>query len=81
MAEGFVKSNGDKSLEEVAEDFLKALVETNLFCLALDPEWRSSKQKNEIYLRLCVMRVVSLEENLSSRNVMSTKAASFIGKT
>ncbi|XP_042031906.1 putative late blight resistance protein homolog R1B-16 [Salvia splendens] len=30
IAEGFVKSNGDKSLEEEAEDYLKALVERNL---------------------------------------------------
>ncbi|KAH6769047.1 hypothetical protein C2S51_014383 [Perilla frutescens var. frutescens] len=30
VAEGFVKSNGDKSLEEVAEDYLDALVERNL---------------------------------------------------
>ncbi|XP_047948745.1 putative late blight resistance protein homolog R1B-16 [Salvia hispanica] len=30
IAEGFVKSNGDKSLEEVAKDYLKVLVERNL---------------------------------------------------
>ncbi|KAL1538286.1 putative late blight resistance protein R1A-10 [Salvia divinorum] len=30
IAEGFVKSDGDKGLEEVAEDYLKALVERNL---------------------------------------------------
>ncbi|XP_042045696.1 putative late blight resistance protein homolog R1B-16 [Salvia splendens] len=30
IAEGFVKSKGDKSLEEEAEDYLKALVERNL---------------------------------------------------
>ncbi|XP_057811911.1 late blight resistance protein R1-A-like [Salvia miltiorrhiza] len=30
VAEGFVKSNGDKSLEEEAEDYLKSLVERNL---------------------------------------------------
>ncbi|KAG6431402.1 hypothetical protein SASPL_109481 [Salvia splendens] len=30
IAEGFVKCNGDKSLEEVAEDYLKALVERNI---------------------------------------------------
>ncbi|KAL1561259.1 putative late blight resistance protein R1B-16 isoform X1 [Salvia divinorum] len=31
MAEGFVKSNGERSLEEEAEDWLKSLVERNLF--------------------------------------------------
>ncbi|XP_047962102.1 putative late blight resistance protein homolog R1A-10 [Salvia hispanica] len=30
IAEGFLKSDGDKGLEEVAEDYLKALVERNL---------------------------------------------------
>ncbi|KAH6806967.1 hypothetical protein C2S51_028075 [Perilla frutescens var. frutescens] len=30
VAEGFLKSNGDKSLEEDAEDYLEALVERNL---------------------------------------------------
>ncbi|XP_042039555.1 putative late blight resistance protein homolog R1B-16 [Salvia splendens] len=30
IAHGFVKSNGDKSLEEEAEDYLKALVDRNL---------------------------------------------------
>ncbi|KAG6386532.1 hypothetical protein SASPL_151698 [Salvia splendens] len=30
IAQGFVKSNGDKSLEEEAEDYLKALVDRNL---------------------------------------------------
>ncbi|XP_047951628.1 putative late blight resistance protein homolog R1A-10 [Salvia hispanica] len=30
IAEGFVKSNGNKSLEEVAKDYLKVLVERNL---------------------------------------------------
>ncbi|XP_057771683.1 putative late blight resistance protein homolog R1B-16 [Salvia miltiorrhiza] len=30
VTEGFVKSNGDESLEEVAEDYLKSLVERNL---------------------------------------------------
>ncbi|KAL1561249.1 putative late blight resistance protein R1A-10 [Salvia divinorum] len=31
VAEGFVKSNGEKSLEEEAEDWLKSLVDRNLF--------------------------------------------------
>ncbi|KAL1561256.1 putative late blight resistance protein R1B-16 [Salvia divinorum] len=31
VAEGFVKSNGERSLEEEAEDWLKSLVERNLF--------------------------------------------------
>ncbi|XP_042057302.1 putative late blight resistance protein homolog R1B-16 [Salvia splendens] len=31
VAEGFVKSNGERCLEEEAEDWLKALVERNLF--------------------------------------------------
>ncbi|XP_047968392.1 putative late blight resistance protein homolog R1A-10 [Salvia hispanica] len=33
VAEGFVKSNGKRSLEEVAEDWLKSLVERNLFMI------------------------------------------------
>ncbi|XP_047981577.1 putative late blight resistance protein homolog R1B-16 [Salvia hispanica] len=34
IAEGFVKSNGERSLEEEAEDWLKSLIERNLFMVS-----------------------------------------------
>ncbi|KAL1561246.1 putative late blight resistance protein R1A-10 [Salvia divinorum] len=43
VAEGFVKSNGEKSLEEEAEDWLKSLVERNLFMVR---EYKYGKPKS-----------------------------------
>ncbi|XP_057771684.1 putative late blight resistance protein homolog R1A-10 [Salvia miltiorrhiza] len=44
VAEGFVKSNGDKSLEEEAEDYLKSLVERNLVSVITSYDWYTKEE-------------------------------------
>ncbi|XP_042057636.1 putative late blight resistance protein homolog R1B-16 [Salvia splendens] len=46
VAEGFVKSNGERCLEEEAEDWLKSLVERNLFMVREYNNYGPSKRYN-----------------------------------
>ncbi|KAL1561265.1 putative late blight resistance protein R1B-16 [Salvia divinorum] len=57
VAEGFVKSNGERSLEEEAEDWLKSLVERNLFMVR---EYKYGKPKSysmhDMLRALCIRK-------------------------
>ncbi|KAL1562184.1 putative late blight resistance protein R1B-16 [Salvia divinorum] len=57
MAEGFLKSNGERSLEEEAEDCLKSLVERNLFLVR---EYKNGKPKvynmHDMLRDLCIRK-------------------------
>ncbi|XP_057771557.1 putative late blight resistance protein homolog R1A-10 [Salvia miltiorrhiza] len=56
VAEGFVKSNGDKSLEEEAEDYLKSLVERNLVSVSSYDWYGKAKRYNmhDLLRDLCI---------------------------
>ncbi|XP_047947329.1 putative late blight resistance protein homolog R1A-10 [Salvia hispanica] len=69
IAEGFVKSNGDKSLEEEADDYLKVLVERNLF-LVTRKKYNGNAMRYSIHdlLRdLCIRK--ANEENFDMRRL------------
>ncbi|XP_057771687.1 late blight resistance protein R1-A-like [Salvia miltiorrhiza] len=56
VAEGFVKSNGDKSLEDEAEDYLKSLVERNVVSVRLCNWYGKAKRYNmhDLLRDLCI---------------------------
>ncbi|XP_042047834.1 putative late blight resistance protein homolog R1B-16 [Salvia splendens] len=58
IAEGFVKSNGDKSLEEEAKDYLKLLVERNLLLVTRKKSnWKAMSYSIHDLLRdLCIRK-------------------------
>ncbi|XP_057771682.1 putative late blight resistance protein homolog R1A-10 [Salvia miltiorrhiza] len=58
VAEGFVKSNGDKSLEEEAEDYLKSLVERNLVSATRYHWYGKAKRYNmhDLLRDLCIRK-------------------------
>ncbi|XP_057771176.1 putative late blight resistance protein homolog R1A-10 [Salvia miltiorrhiza] len=59
VAEGFVKSNGDKSLEEEAEDYLKSLVERNLFSVITSYHWYGKETRynmHDLLRDLCIRK-------------------------
>ncbi|XP_057780148.1 putative late blight resistance protein homolog R1B-16 [Salvia miltiorrhiza] len=58
VAEGFVKSNGDKSLEEEAEDYLKSLVERNLVSITSYDWYGKAKRYNmhDLLRDLCIRK-------------------------
>ncbi|XP_047967999.1 putative late blight resistance protein homolog R1A-10 isoform X2 [Salvia hispanica] len=69
IAEGFVKSNGERSLEEEAEDHLKALVERNLILV----RWKKTNGKPQSYsihdlLRDLCIRKANEEKFLKVKN-------------
>ncbi|XP_057771685.1 putative late blight resistance protein homolog R1A-10 [Salvia miltiorrhiza] len=58
VAEGFVKSNGDKSLEEEADDYLKSLVERNLVSIS-SYDWYGKAKRysmHDLLRDLCVRK-------------------------
>ncbi|XP_057771565.1 putative late blight resistance protein homolog R1B-16 [Salvia miltiorrhiza] len=59
VAEGFVKSNGDKSLEEEAEDYLKSLVERNLVSVITSYNWYGKAKRysmHDLLRDLCIRK-------------------------
>ncbi|XP_057780730.1 putative late blight resistance protein homolog R1A-10 [Salvia miltiorrhiza] len=59
VAEGFVKSNGDKSLEEEAEDYLKSLVERNLVSVITSYSWYGKAETynmHDLLRDLCIRK-------------------------
>ncbi|KAL6584718.1 hypothetical protein OROMI_004007 [Orobanche minor] len=57
VAEGFVKANGDKSLEEEAEDYLNALVQRNLLMVKELESYGETKQRynmHDLLRDLCI---------------------------
>ncbi|XP_057771560.1 putative late blight resistance protein homolog R1A-10 [Salvia miltiorrhiza] len=59
VAEGFVKSNGEKSLEEEAEDYLKSLVERNLVSVITSYDWYGETKRysmHDLLRDLCIRK-------------------------
>ncbi|XP_057780094.1 putative late blight resistance protein homolog R1A-10 [Salvia miltiorrhiza] len=59
VAEGFVKSNGDKSLEEEAEDYLKSFVERNLVSVITSYDFDGEAQRysmHDLLRDLCIRK-------------------------
>ncbi|XP_057773719.1 putative late blight resistance protein homolog R1B-16 [Salvia miltiorrhiza] len=59
VAEGFVKSNGDKSLEEEAEDYLKSLVERNLVSVSTSYDFDGNAERysmHDLLRDLCIRK-------------------------
>ncbi|XP_057773724.1 putative late blight resistance protein homolog R1A-10 [Salvia miltiorrhiza] len=59
VAEGFVKSNGDKSLEEEAEDYLKSLVERNLVSVITSYDFDGKAERysmHDLLRDLCIKK-------------------------
>ncbi|XP_047945655.1 putative late blight resistance protein homolog R1A-10 [Salvia hispanica] len=78
IAEGFVKSNGDMSLEEEAEDYLKALVERNLLLVRRKKSnWKPMSYSIHDLLRdLCIRKAyeekfLNLKDSMRSVSVNS----------
>ncbi|XP_047951752.1 putative late blight resistance protein homolog R1B-16 isoform X1 [Salvia hispanica] len=76
IAEGFVKSNGDKSLEEVAKDYLKVLVERNLLLVTREKSngKAMSYSMHDLLRDLCI-RKANEEKFLNVKNSMRRVSA------
>ncbi|XP_057773794.1 putative late blight resistance protein homolog R1A-10 [Salvia miltiorrhiza] len=68
VAEGFVKSNGDKSLEEEAEGYLKSLVERNLLSVGRCKYGKVNRYSMHDLLREVCMRKADDEKFLCVKN-------------
>ncbi|XP_047978784.1 putative late blight resistance protein homolog R1B-8 [Salvia hispanica] len=69
VAEGFVKSNGERSLEEEAEDWLKSLIDRNLFQVRkYERDGNAKSYSMHDLLRVICIRKCSEEEFMNGPN-------------